>query len=143
VIYGYSGGRLLVSEDGVEWADRGETRIADLAVDPTDPQRVLATTETGLVVSEDAGENGTAVADAPLMGLIDIAADGGSAVGVAPDGTVFASTDGGRTWAQRGNVDGAPAALTVEGEDVYVAVGGAILGSTDGGETFAELHRET
>ena len=142
-IYGYSGGRLLVSEDGVEWADRGEMRIADLAADPTDPQRVLATTETGLVVSEDAGENFTAVADAPLMVLVDIAADGGSAVGVAPDGSVYASADGGRTWAERGNVGGAPAALTVEGEDVYVAADGAILGSTDGGETFTELYRES
>ncbi|SEM01229.1 BNR/Asp-box repeat-containing protein [Blastococcus sp. DSM 46786] len=143
VIYGYSGGRLLVSEDGVEWADRGQMRIADLAADPSDPQRVLATTEAGLVVSEDAGKNFTAVVGAPLLVLLDVAADGGTAAGVAPDGTVFVSTDGGRTWVEGGSVGGAPAALTVEGDEVYVAVEGAVLGSTDGGETFTELYRES
>ncbi|MDK3256637.1 F510_1955 family glycosylhydrolase [Blastococcus capsensis] len=141
VIYGYSGGRLLVSEDGVDWADRGEMRIADLAADPTDPQRVLATTEAGLVLSEDAGKNFTAVPDAPLLVLADFAPDGDSTVGVAPDGTVYGSTDGGLTWAERGTVDGAPEALTVDGDEVYVAVGGAVLASTDGGATFTELYR--
>ncbi|WP_346620006.1 F510_1955 family glycosylhydrolase [Blastococcus montanus] len=143
MIYGYSGGRLMVSEDGVEWADRGQMRIADLAADPTEPQRVLATTEAGLVVSEDAGRNVSAVAGAPLLVLVDIAADGGTAAGVAPDGTVFVSTDGGRTWAERGSAGGAPEALTVDGEEVYVAVDGAVLASTDGGRTFTELYRES
>jgi hypothetical protein len=141
-IYGYSGGQLLVSEDGEEWADRGDMRIADLAADPADPQRVLATTEAGLVVSEDAGGTFTAVEGAPLMVLVDIAADGGQAAGVAPDGTVFSSTDAGETWAEAGNVGGAPAALTVEENEVYVAVDGAVLASTDGGATFTELYRE-
>ncbi|MCZ2818002.1 F510_1955 family glycosylhydrolase [Modestobacter sp. VKM Ac-2984] len=143
LVYGYSGGRLLVSEDGIEWADRGDMRIADLAADPTDPQRVLATTEAGLVVSEDAGRNFTAVAGAPLLALVDITADGGTAAGVAPDGTVFVSTDGGRTWEERGSTGGPPAAVTVEGDEVYVAVEGAVLASTDGGETFTELYQES
>jgi hypothetical protein len=140
MIYGYSGGRLLVSEDGENWTDRGDMRIADLATDPTDPQRVLATTEGGLVVSDDAGGTFAAVPDAPLLALVDIA-DGGQAAGVAPDGTVFTSTDGGRTWTERGNVGGQAAALTVDGDDIYVAVNGAVLASTDGGATFTELYR--
>ncbi|WP_198588488.1 F510_1955 family glycosylhydrolase [Geodermatophilus chilensis] len=141
MVYGYSGGRLLVSEDGEEWADRGGMRIADLAVDPADPQRVLATTECGLMVSEDAGVSFTAVPEAPLLVLVDIAADGGQAAGVVPGGTVHTSTDGGRTWAERGNVGGAPEALTVDGNEVHVAVDGAVLASTDGGATFTELYR--
>ena len=141
MVYGYSGGRLLVSEDGENWTDRGQMRIADLAVDPADPRRVLTTTERGLMVSEDAGGSFTPVADAPLLVLVDIAAEGGQAAGVAPDGTVFTSADGGRTWTERGDVGGAPAALTADGSDVYVAVDGAVLASTDGGTTFTELHR--
>ena len=140
MIYGYSGGRLLVSDDGLEWADRGELRIADLAVDPANPERVLLTTERGVVVSEDAGNSFTAVADAPVLVLVDIAADGGSAIGVDPAGTVYASTDAGRTWGERGRVDGAAAALAVDAGKVYVAVDGAVLVSTDGGATFTELY---
>jgi hypothetical protein len=141
VVYGHSGGRLLVSQDGVDWADRGAARIADLAVDPADPQRLLATTESGLVVSDDAGATFAAVPDAPLLLLVDIAADGGSAAGVSPDGTVHGSADGGRTWTRRGNVGGVPQALAAEGEDVHVAVDGAVLTSTDGGASFTALHR--
>jgi hypothetical protein len=141
-IYGYSGGRLLVSEDGENWADRGDMRIADLAADPADPRRVLATTERGLMVSEDAGANFAAVPDAPLLVLVDITADGAQAAGVAPDGTVFTSADAGQTWAEVGNLAGAPEAMTVDGNEVYVAVDGAVLASTDGGATFTELYRE-
>ncbi|MGY1718233.1 F510_1955 family glycosylhydrolase [Blastococcus sp. SYSU DS0552] len=140
-IYGYSGGRLLVSQDGVEWADRGAMRVADLAVDPADPQRVLATTQDGLRVSEDGGSRFGAVPDAPQLVLVDVA-DNGSGVGVAPDGTVFTSADGGRTWSQRGHVGGPPEALTGEGGRIHVAVPGAVLVSTDGGTTFTELYRE-
>jgi photosystem II stability/assembly factor-like uncharacterized protein len=139
MIYGYSGGRLLVSEDGEDWADRGQMPIADLAVDPADPRRVLATTERGLVVSEDAGASFTAVPEAPLLVLVDVT-EGGQAAGVAPDGTVFSSVDGGRTWSERGNVGGAPGALTVEGDEVYVAAAGAVLASSDGGATFTDLY---
>ncbi|MGY2001550.1 F510_1955 family glycosylhydrolase [Blastococcus sp. SYSU DS1024] len=140
-VYGYSGGRLLVSQDGVEWADRGAMRVADLAVDPADPRRVLATTQDGLVVSEDGGSGFGAVPGAPLLALVDVA-DGGSAVGVAPDGAVFTSADGGRTWAERGHVGGPPEALTGDGGRIHVAVAGAVLVSTDGGATFTELYRE-
>ncbi|SDY80765.1 BNR/Asp-box repeat-containing protein [Modestobacter sp. DSM 44400] len=142
MIYGYSGGQLLVSEDGVDWTDRGSMRIADLAVDPNDPRRVLATTEQGLVLSEDAGENFTGVPGSPVLVVVDIALDGGSAAGVAPDGTVHVSTDGGLTWERRGDVGGPPEALTVDGQGVYVAVEGAILASTDGGANFVDLYRE-
>lgn len=143
MIYGYSGGRLLVSEDGESWADRGDMRIADLAADPAGPQRVLATTEAGLVVSEDGGANFASVPGAPLMVLVDIADAGGQAAGVAPDGTVFTSADGGETWTERGNVGSSPVALTVDGDEVYVAVDGAVMASTDGGATFTELYRES
>ncbi|MDP9428652.1 MAG: exo-alpha-sialidase [Actinomycetota bacterium] len=142
VIYGHSGGRLLVSEDGVDWTDRGAVRIADLAVDPADPQRLLATTESGLVVSEDAGASFAAVPGAPLLLLVDLAAGGDYAAGVSPDGTVHVSADRGRTWTERRNVDGVPQALAADGEDVHVAVDGAVLTSTDGGASFTALHRE-
>jgi hypothetical protein len=142
MIYGYTGGRLLVSEDdGVDWTDRGPMSIADLAVDPSDPERVLATTEQGVALSEDAGATFAVVPDAPLLLLVDIPSEGGSAVGVSPEGAVFVSPDGGLTWEERGDVGGPPRALTAEGQEVYVAVEGAVLASTDGAETFTEWYR--
>jgi hypothetical protein len=141
MIYGYSGGRLLVSEDGVDWTDRGSMRIADLAVDPSDPERVLATTEQGVALSEDAGATFAVVPDGPLLLLVDIPPDGSSAVGVSPEGAVFISPDGGLSWEEGGKVGGPPAALAADGQDVYVAVDGAILASADGGATFTEWYR--
>ena len=141
-IYGYSGGKLLLSEDGVEWADRGQMNIADLAVDPYVSSRVLVTTEKGVTLSEDAGETFEVVPESPLLLLVDFSLSAGEAVGISPKGVVYASTDRGQTWMERGDVGAPPEALSVDGEDVYVAVEGAILVSTDGGATFTELYRE-
>lgn len=140
LIYGHSGGRLLVSEDKTEWTDRGQMNIADLAVDPDDPSRLLVTTEGGLALSEDGAETFTVIPNSPVLLLVDFSR-GAEAVGLSPDGIVYATTDGGRTWTERGDVGGAPEALGVNGEDVYVAVDGAILASPDGGTTFTDLYR--
>ncbi len=142
VIYGYSGGRLLVSDDKTDWTDRGAVRIADLAVDPAQPRRVLFTTQQGLALSEDGGTSIALVPGAPLLQLVAWSAESGAVIGVAPGGAVHASADGGRTWEKRGRVDGAPEALGVDGENVHIATEGAILSSGDGGATFGDLYRE-
>ncbi|WP_217631235.1 F510_1955 family glycosylhydrolase [Modestobacter sp. DSM 44400] len=142
VIYGYTDGRLLVSKDGREWADQGAMAIADLAVDPTQPDRLLVTTEQGPALSADGGRTFDLEPDSPLLQLVAFSPEGAAAFGVSPGGEVYASTDGGRTWDQRGNVGSAPAALGAVGQNVYVAVEGAIVSSTDGGATFADMYRE-
>jgi photosystem II stability/assembly factor-like uncharacterized protein len=141
VIYGYTAGRLMTSQDGRSWENRGEMGLADLAVDPTQPQRLLVTTEGGPALSEDGGRSFRQLPDAPLMQLVDFSPDGADAVGVAPDGAVYASSDAGRTWTLRGNAGGPPEALGVNGEDVYVALEGAIVASADSGATFTDLYR--
>ena len=141
VVYGSSGGRLSVSEDGRRWTDRGEQSLADLAVDPADPSRLLITTESGPLISEDGGATFRALPGSPLLLLVAFAPDGG-AVGVAPDGRVHTSADGGLTWAPRGNAGGQPQALGLDADTVHVAVHGAIVASADGGDTFTQLYRE-
>ena len=140
-IYGYTAGQLLTSQDGRNWDDLGQKAIADLAVDPAQPQRLLVTTEQGPARSEDGGRSFTPLNGAPLLQLVAFAADGGGAVGVAPDGTVYASSDAGQTWTRRGSVGGPPEALGVNGQEVYVASQGAVVASTDGGATFTDRHR--
>ncbi len=139
-IYGYSGGRLLVSEDGARWTDRGAMRIADLAVDPSRPERLLATTEQGLVLSEDGGAAFRSVPGSPVLLLVDFSED--AAVGISPQGAVHTSADGGLTWEQRGDGGDTPEALVADAEAIYVAVGGAIVASADGGASFTEWYRE-
>jgi hypothetical protein len=73
----------------------------------------------------------------PLLLLVDWA-DDGTLVGVAPDGRVHVSDDGGTTWVARGSAGAAPQALEAsDGGRVVVAIDGAIVESTDGGESFA------
>ncbi|MCA1674608.1 MAG: exo-alpha-sialidase [Actinobacteria bacterium] len=135
LIYGSHAGQLMVSQDGRTWDNRARLAVADLAVSPEDPQTLLATTRDGLAQSTNGGREFQLVAGAPLLQLVTWP-DPGSIVGVAPDGAVHTSTDGGTTWEQRGSVDGAPEALTTDGGEIYVAVEGSIVRSTDAGRTF-------
>ncbi|MCA1693766.1 MAG: exo-alpha-sialidase, partial [Actinobacteria bacterium] len=62
--------------------------------------------------------------------------DTGALVGIAPEGTVRVSGDGGSTWSQRGSAGAVPEALTASGDQVYAAVQSKIVSSDDGGRTF-------
>jgi hypothetical protein len=127
---------LLRSRDGGRtWARLDNPGVFDLALDPSAPGTVVATTERGPVRSTDGGSSWTPVAGAPLVALT--AWDGPTLYAVAPDGTVHASVDGGATWVRRGSAGGQPAALAAEGDTVAVLVGDRVVESRDGGASFA------
>ncbi len=127
-------GALLRSTDaGSTFTRLDNPGVFDLALDPGDPTSALATTQTGPVSSTDAG-SWAPVAGAPLLALLAWTSSG--VYGIAPDGTVHRSTDGGATWAQRGSTGGQPAAAAADGDRVAVLVGGTVLESTDGGSAF-------
>jgi hypothetical protein len=114
--------------------------LADFAVSPVDPDVLVATTQQGPARSTDGGRTFSLVRDAPLLLLVDWAEDG-TLVGIAPDGAVHTSTDGG-SWSRRGQAGGAPQAVeAADGERVLVAVDGAVLESGDGGRSFAVRDR--
>ena len=146
-VYGYDAGsgRFMVTRDRSQWETRSHLAMRDFAVSPTDPDAVLATTERGLALSTDGGRTWEAVDAPPLAVLAWETAD--ALYGVAPDGAVHHSPDGGATWAARGSAGGPPEAVTAHtgehGEHLYVAVsGGGILQSTDGGRTFGTRYAE-
>ncbi len=138
-VYGYdaSNDRLLVS------ADRGRTwnelerpgPLLDLAVDPSNERRIVATTEQGLFESGDGGDSWSRVGEAvgllawPKRERLYLVAGGGQ---------VFTSGDGGRRLRHLGEIGGQPAALLAQAaSELYVALhDGTIKRSTDGGSTW-------
>ena len=141
-VYGHSGGRLMVSEDKRTWDERSTIALADLAVSPEDPETLLVTTQQGLGVSNDGGRTFRALPSTPVLALLAWTEEG-TVVGVDPNGVVHASDDDGRTWAERGNAGGQPAALTADADDVFVATSdGRVVESSDGGATFTTRYQE-
>ena len=137
-VYGHNSqnGQLMVSEDLRNWDNRGRVQMVDFAVSPDTPYVLLATTEQGVVRSNDGGRTFASVSGSPRLLVLDWPA-GGMVVGVAPDGTVHVSQDSAATWTAGGRVTGSPAALATNGEaEVFVATESAIYESTDGGKTF-------
>ena len=147
-VYGYdaTSQTFMVSEDRKDWDRRSQLAMSDFAVDPTDPDTLLATTQDGVVRSTDGGRAWMPVAGAPTLVVLTWA-EQGQLYGVTPDGTVQRSEDGGVTWAARGSVGGQPEAITVDVRDgretLYVAASDrGILASTDQGRTFTTRYSE-
>jgi photosystem II stability/assembly factor-like uncharacterized protein len=139
-VYGYdaSNDRLLVSADrGRSWSELEKPGpLVDLAIDPSNPQRILATAEEGSFESTDGGERWKRVSRAvgllawPKRDRLYLVAGGGQ---------VFVSDDGGRRLHHLGQIGGQPAALLAEtANDLYVALhDGTIKRSSDGGASWA------
>jgi photosystem II stability/assembly factor-like uncharacterized protein len=138
LVYGHDSqtGQLMVSADRRTWDRRARLALADFAVSPTDPNLLLATTQQGLARSTDGGRTFTPVPDSPVLLHIDWPATA-TLVATSPDGAVYLSPDGGRTWSRNGTVPGAPVALTATGpNDINIATKSGIHTSRDGGATF-------
>lgn len=147
-VYGYdsTSQTFMVSQNRRDWDRRSRLPMADFAVDPTDPDTLLATTQDGVVRSSDGGRKWTPVVGAPTLVVLTWAAQG-QLYGVTPDGTVQRSEDGGATWGERGSVGGQPEAITVDvhggKETLYVAATDrGIVASADQGRTFTTRYSE-
>lgn len=138
-VYGYdaSNDRLLVSADrGRTWNElKRPGPMVDLAVDPSDERRIVATTEEGLFESRDGGQSWHGVGEAvgllawPRRERLYLVAGGGQ---------IFASRNGGRLLEHRGEIGGQPAALLAQrANELYVALhDGTIKRSVDGGASW-------
>lgn len=142
-IYGYSAtsGEFMVSPDGKAWDRRSSIGLVSFAVDPDDPEHLVATTQTGLVASTDGGRNWQPIAGPPLAFL---SWDGKRGLwGAGPDGAVHRSVDKGSTWEPQGRLPGTPEALLVDGAGLYAAVSEeGIFRSDDGGRTWQLRYRD-
>ena len=141
-IYGYGSdfesrqaGMLVSADGGRTWDERVPPEpLISLAIDPTDPQRVVASGEKGVYSSTDGGAGwrrllspGGLVAWTRSRGLYLVRADS----------TAARSGDGGRTWRPAGELSGQPAAFESAGDDLYVALhDGRIMRSADGARSW-------
>ena len=137
-------GAVRTSADGVTWGAPPPPPAApfDLAASPGGAA-LLATTEEGLLRSDDVGATWSAVEGTPLLLLVEWA-DTQTAVGVTPEGAIVVSDDGAKTWEQVGDIGTSPQALGVQRAAsgdlrVLVVTGSAVLESLDGGTTFTPL----
>lgn len=148
-VYGYGSdfetreAALLVSRDGGRtWRQRTTPEpLLSLAIDPSDPDSVVASGERGLHVSADAGRDWRAVAANPSLlswPAPERALDAGRLYAVDLDGQARRSADAGRTWRRVGEIGGEPAAFeAATPNDLYAALhDGTIKQSVDGGATW-------
>ncbi|WP_220606806.1 F510_1955 family glycosylhydrolase [Cryobacterium sp. 1639] len=145
-VYGYDAqqGALLVSDDsGSTWITGATAPIRDLTADPSDPDRVIATTADGLIESSDGGRTFGSVSDSPVLLLVDIFDEsaGGELVGVDPAGSLWRQEPSG-LWTQTGQAQGAPEALHAVGGSspwILVADPRGISASADFGATWTPV----
>ncbi len=126
-------GALIVSADGRAWDLVHSGPLLDVAADPGDPARAVATTPEGRLIAvaqPDEGRGARLVAGAPRLAFVDRPA-GGALVGVGADGTVWRSASGGvdrgGDWTDLARVPGEPTALSVIDGWWYVATDGGLF----------------
>jgi hypothetical protein len=150
-VVGYSAaGQVLISGDGGRTWQAGATQeLRDLAVDPQDPDVILATASKGLLRSGDAGRTFTRVGGTPTLLLLDWANRGAQRAelwGVDTTGAVWQarSADPAGVWERRGLLPAAPEAFTAHltggGGTVLLATDErGVVTSADDGETWSLL----
>lgn len=143
-IYGWdsTSGSVLRSDDGgATWQRGAEAAVADLDVDPADPSRVAATSEDGLLRSQDGGATFDPVVTQPPETLVfvdHIEGRDGDLVGVDTGGGVWTFAAG--RWTEQGSLPGQPQAFTAASLSMLLAateVG--VHTSADGGRTWQLL----
>lgn len=139
-IYGFDmiGQKLLASRDsGRTWSElRAPKALLDLAIDPADPDHLLASGEAVLYRSTDGGRTWHAVAGG-VSGLLAWPATNRALVATF-DGAILNGDGAGGTWRPLGEL-GAPVAalLAVDERRLFAALhDGTIKQSSDGGATW-------
>ncbi len=139
-VYGFdsSNGRFLASRDeGRTWAELPQPTgtLIDLAIHPRDPDRLVASTDSGLSASSDGGRSWRRLDE--QIALVAWAAPERLFI-LGAEGQVAASPDGGRSFRPSGQTPGEPVSFMAAGDDLYVALAdNRIMRSTDGGATWS------
>jgi hypothetical protein len=136
-IWGYdsTSGQLMVSKDGEDWDARSSLALRDFVVSPDSANVVIGSNGETLTRSKDGGRMWATIdsPDAPL--LLSWHASKELWL-LTADGVAYRSTDGGRSWDERGQFPGEPQAFVVENDSLYAATHNEIFTSRNGGRTW-------
>ena len=129
---------LLASDDGGRtWQERTPPEpLVSLAIDPGDPNRIIASGESSLHRSVDGGRRWRSLGGKPAL-VAWMSRERVFAVNF--EGAVLRSDGAGGDWREVGDIGGEPAAFEGGGPDeLYVALhDGTVKRSTDGGGSWA------
>jgi hypothetical protein len=144
-VYGWdsTSGRFMVSANRVDWDGRSTLDLYAFAVDPDDPDHIVAATPDGLADSTDGGRSWQP-SDGPTLLTLSWDPDAGL-WGAEPDRHVWRNDAA--EWAQAGRLPGQPQALLATPDALYAAVHDAgdvtaIYRSTDDGATWQLRYRD-
>lgn len=138
-------GTLLVSRDGGRTFSEQYTPsgvpIDGFEVDPADPRRIVAASETELYRSANGGAAWERIGQGSGIRLAWPARD--AFYRALKDGSVQRSSDGGTSWETTARVDGEPYRFkAVSRDEAYLALGdGTILRTRDGARSWDEAFR--
>lgn len=132
------GGRLLTTTDSRQWDLVARGQFIDVATDPIDPSRALATDQNAQLRSYTATGVEKGFTDAPPLTYLDWP-EADTLVGLGVDGTVRLSRDMGSTWETAGTVPGQPTALEAHSTAWYAASDAGLYRSTDAGATWTPV----
>jgi hypothetical protein len=132
--------QVLVSGDGGKtWETRAAPRpLVDLAVNPDDPAKWIATTQDGVYVSQDEGGTWRAIDPTPNSYLAW--PEPGTLYRLDPGGPLMLSRDGGQAWDEVGSTGGEPQELVAADPMTLYAVliDGTVKRSADGGRSWTD-----
>lgn len=140
-IYGFDGerGLVLVSKDGgVNWKEEtAPSGLIDLAIDPSAPERVVAATDAGMMISSNAGNSWDELG--PEVSMLLAWDKPRTLTRIDETGAVELSVDRGRSWRSTGSVPEQPVAFTRNGRQLFMATAeNRILVSNDGGSSWGK-----
>lgn len=133
-------GQLLTNKGGSSWELAGDQVPAYHLAAATDGHVALATTESGLMRSNDHGNSWNRVPGAPLLMITAIS--GNQAAGITPDGALYVSSDGGLQWQKQPATSKDVAAMDLVVKDgdtqIWIASATGVQVSRDMGRTFTD-----
>lgn len=143
--YGYdaTSGRIMTTTDRTNWTTVASGSVVDLAADPTNPNRVLASEPDGTLRFHVLGSSqATRLDNAPGVVLVEWPAVE-LLVGVAASGQVYRSTNAGASWTRSADVPGSPEAFDATERVWHVATDRGIYRSEGGGSTWTLVVEST